>query len=180
MKTLYVRNAGEWRSWLEKHGQSAKEIFVIYYKKASGKPRIPYEDAVEQALCFGWIDGRTNKLDADRFVQRFTPRQPNSRWSEINIRRTRKLIREGRMTPAGLAVFRPERKVEPKPNALPPDLLKEFQKSGRAWRNFLGFPPYYQRMTSGWIASAKKPETQRKRFRQLLEFSAANKRIQFM
>ncbi len=111
MKTLYVQDGKQWRSWLAKNGSRAKEIWLIYPKRHSGKERIPYDDAVEEALCFGWIDGVTGKLDGERYVQRFTPRRPSSRWSQINIRRARKLIAAGRMTAAGLQAFRPERKT---------------------------------------------------------------------
>jgi hypothetical protein len=96
MRTLYVKDRKRWRSWLAKNGQCVKEIWLIYPKKHSGKVRIPYDHAVEEALCFGWIDGITGKLDANRYAQRFTPRRPTSRWSAINIRRARKLIAAGK------------------------------------------------------------------------------------
>jgi uncharacterized protein YdeI (YjbR/CyaY-like superfamily) len=180
MKTLHIKNRRQWRSWLEKNGRRAKEIWLIYPKKHSGKIRIPYDDAVEEALCFGWIDGRTGKLDADRYVQRFTPRRPTSRWSPINIRRARKLITAGKMTAAGLAAFRPERKTETHPTKLPKDLETDFRSRGRAWENFQQFPPFYRRMTIAWVASAKKEETRMKRLEKLMQFSAENRRIKFM
>jgi uncharacterized protein YdeI (YjbR/CyaY-like superfamily) len=180
MKTLYVASRSEWRAWLEKHGQSATEIALVYYKKNSGKPRIAYEDAVGEALCYGWIDGKVRKLDEQRSLQRFTPRQPQSHWSELNIRRARKLIREGRMTAAGLAVFHPERQTQARPTELHAALQEKFAAQASAWKNFLRFPPFYQRMTIAWVASAKKEETQLKRLKQLIEFSARNKRIKFM
>jgi len=180
MKTLYVKDRKQWRAWLAENGARAKEIWLIYPKKHSGKVRIPYGDAVEEALCFGWIDGQTGKLDGERYVQRFTPRRPSSRWSAINIGRVRKLIAAGKMTAAGLEAFRPERKTEAHPTALPESLQKTFQKSAKAWANFQGFPPYYRRMTIAWVASAKKEETQRKRLEKLMEFSEENKRIKFM
>src|SRR5579864_4930465 len=105
MKTFYAKDRREWRSWLEKNASSSREIFLIYYKKGSGKPRIAYGDAVEEALCFGWIDGKVHKLDDHRYVQRFTPRRPASRWSLLNIKRAKKVIAAGQMTAAGLAVF---------------------------------------------------------------------------
>lgn len=180
MKTLYVKDRKQWRSWLAKNGTRAKEIWLTYPKKHSGKVRIPYEDAVEEALCFGWIDGMTGKLDGDRYVQRFTPRRPSSRWSPINIRRARKLIAAGKMTGAGMQAFRPERKTEAHPTELPSSLEGRFQKRPKAWRNFQGFPPFYRRMTIAWVASAKKEETQVKRLEKLMEFSAENERIKFM
>ncbi|HTA24397.1 MAG TPA: YdeI/OmpD-associated family protein [Terriglobales bacterium] len=180
MKTLYVKDRKQWRAWLAKHGQQAGEIWLIYPKKHSGKVRIPYDDAVEEALCFGWIDGRTRKLDAERYVQRFTPRLPASRWSEINIRRARKLIAEGKMTATGMQTFRPERKTGTHPTELPERLKKAFQKRATAWDNFQAFPPFYRRMTVAWVASAKKEETQLKRLEKLMDFSSRNKRIKFM
>src|SRR5678816_4889869 len=102
-KTLYVTNRDEWRDWLAKHGQSETEVWLIYYKQQSDRPRIPYDDAVEEALCFGWIDSIVKRIDDEKFAQKFTPRRNTSKWSELNKRRVRKLIREGRMTDAGLA-----------------------------------------------------------------------------
>lgn len=180
MKTLYVKGRREWRSWLKKHGENCQEVFLIYYKKGSGQPRIAYEDAVEEALCFGWIDGRTNKLDDERYVQRFTQRRRTSRWSALNIKRAKKLIQEGKMTAAGLAEFRPERKTAVQPTELPKDLEQEFKNRAEAWGNFQRFPPFYRRMTSGWVVSGKKQETRLKRLQQLVKCSAQNRRIKFM
>ncbi len=138
------------------------------------------EDAVLEALCFGWIDGKIQRLDEDRYAQRFTPRKPTSRWSDSNIRRAERLIAERKMTPAGLAVFRPDRATPPKPTELPKELAQNFKKHPAAWRNFQDFPPAYRRLTTGWVASAKKEETQRKRLEKLIEFSARNEKIAFM
>jgi uncharacterized protein YdeI (YjbR/CyaY-like superfamily) len=180
MKTLYLKTRSEWRDWLERNGSKEKAIWLIYYKKHSGKPRISYEDAVGEALCFGWIDGVIKRLDEDRFAQRFTPRKPASRWSALNIKRARKLVRNGQMTPAGLRVFRPDQKIEAKPTQLPDDLEDELRENRDAWKNFENFPPYYRRMTIAWVASAKKDETRRKRLSQLIANSAQNKQIKFM
>ncbi len=180
METLYVTKRREWRTWLKKNGGNCKEVWLVYYKKDSGKARIAYNDAVEEALCFGWIDGKIRKLDEARFAQRFTPRKPTSAWSVANIRRARKLIAEGKMTAAGLAVFRPEKKTAALPQQLPPGLLKEFEQQRQAWQNFQGFPPHYRRMTIGWVASAKKEDTRLKRLHSLIESSARNERIRFM
>jgi uncharacterized protein YdeI (YjbR/CyaY-like superfamily) len=180
MKTLYVKDRKQWRSWLAQYGQQTKEIWLVYPKKHSGKVRIPYDDAVEEALCFGWIDGTTGKLDADRYVQRFTPRRPTSRWSPINIRRVRKLIAEGKMTPIGIRAFRPERKTETHATNLPESFLETFKNCVTAWQNFQRFPPFYRRMTVAWVAGAKKEETRAKRLEKLIDFSFQNKRIKFM
>ncbi len=180
MRILQVRDGTEWRRWLEQHGTREKEIFLRYFKKASGKPRIAYEDAVSVALCFGWIDGQVRKYDSESFLQRFTPRRPNSRWSAINIRRARKQIRLGRMTAAGLAVFNPQKQVEAIPTELPPALQRLFERHQPAWRNFGLFPPSYRRMAVGWVASAKKEETALKRLQKLIDHSRQSRKIQFM
>src|SRR5437763_427402 len=102
-KTLYVTTRDAWRAWLAKHYDSETEVWLIYYKKQSGQPRIPYDHAVEEALCFGWIDSLVKRIDDDKFAQKFTPRRDWTKWSALNKRRMRKLVREGRMTEAGLA-----------------------------------------------------------------------------
>lgn len=93
-ESLYVKNRKEWRAWLENNHQSKKEIWLIYYKKHTGKPSIPYSDAVEEAICFGWIDGQIKSLDEEKYTQRYTPRKPKSAWSEINIERAKRMISE--------------------------------------------------------------------------------------
>ena len=177
---LEVKSRAEWRSWLKQNGPMEKEVWLVYYKKASGKARISHDDAVEDAICYGWIDSKRKKLDEERFIQRFTPRKPESRWSAINIERAKKLIAENKMSSLGEAAFHPERKTEAHAAKLPDALLEEFQGHAHAWKVFQNFPPYYQRMTIAWVATAKREETQRKRLQQLIEFSSENKRIQFM
>lgn len=105
-ETLYVHNRKDWRAWLKKNHAKKKEIWLIYYRKASGRKRIPYDDAVEEALCFGWTDSTAKRIDGERFAQRFTPRRPGSQWSELNKKRARRLIKNGRMTRAGIAKFK--------------------------------------------------------------------------
>src|SRR5882762_9558352 len=102
-KTLYVTSREEWRAWLTKHYQSETEVWLIYYKKHTGQPRISYDHAVEEALCFGWVDSIVKRIDDEKFAQKFTPRRDWTKWSALNKRRLRKLIREGRMTEGGLA-----------------------------------------------------------------------------
>jgi uncharacterized protein YdeI (YjbR/CyaY-like superfamily) len=182
MKTLYVKNRNEWRTWLEKNSKSSEEIWLIYYKKASGKPRLAYEDAVGEALCFGWIDGKIRKLDEECYAQRFSPRKFGSHWSALNIKRVKRLIEAGSMTAAGLEAFtrHSARKTSPLPTGLPKDLKERFTIHVKAWGNFNRFPPYYRRMTIGWVASAKKQETKLKRLRQLISYSDQNRKIKFM
>jgi uncharacterized protein YdeI (YjbR/CyaY-like superfamily) len=107
-ETIYVTTADEFRKWLIEHHNSKKEIWLIKYKKATKKPSINYVDAVEEALCFGWIDGLEKSMDAERYALRFSPRRPKSNWTNTNKDRARKLIAEGRMTPAGRAALPPD------------------------------------------------------------------------
>lgn len=180
MNTLHVEDRTQWRAWLQANAEGASEVWLIYYKKDTGLPRIAYADAVEEAICFGWIDSRIKKLDQARFAQLFTPRKPTSKWSRINIERARRMIKEGKMTAAGLKVFDPNNQTLALPTKLPASLEDEFREQIIAWENFMRFPPSYQRMTTGWVASAKLEATQLRRLQQLIAESAANRRIKFM
>src|SRR5437660_4538455 len=142
-KTLYVTNREERRAWLTKHHQSETEVWLIYYKKQSGRPRIPYDHAVEEALCFGWVDSIVKKLDDDKFAQKFTPRRDSTKWSALNKRRLRKLIREGRMTERGLAKIDPVILGEEPPAKqskgdldIPRFVKQALMANAKAWENF--------------------------------------------
>ena len=180
MKTLHVEDRAKWRAWLEANSQRAAEIWLVYYKKETGRPRVDYGDAVEEAICFGWIDSKIKKLDEDRFAQLFTPRKAHSKWSPSNITRAKRMIQEGKMTPAGMKVYDPRHRTPAHPTQLPAPLEAQFRKEKVAWENFQHFTPAYQRMTIGWVASAKQEETQHRRLRQLITVSEANQRIKFM
>jgi len=179
LKTLYVRNRSEWRSWLEKNAAESAEIWLVYYKKHTGKPSVPYDDAVEEALCFGWIDSIVKTIDDETYAQKFTPRKAKSKWSASNIERMQRMIAESKMTPAGLALFEgyEARTVQPHPTSLPKELETAFRAHKAAWRTFSAFPPGYRRMCIAWVASAKRVETQRKRLEKLIEASARNERL---
>ena len=183
-KTLYVTNRAAWRAWLAAHHATEKEIWLVYYKKASGRPRIPYDDAVEEALCFGWIDSIEKSIDEEKFAQRFTPRKAGSNWSESNRQRVRRLIETGRMTQAGLqkidasvlaAQAAPAQKsAEP---ALPQYLVKALKTERTAWQNFQRLAPSYRRDYVHWITSAKRAETRARRLAQALELLARNEKL---
>ncbi len=184
-ENLYVTDRDKWRMWLKKNHKAKKEIWLIYYKKHTGKPRIPYDDAVEEALCFGWIDSTVKRIDDEKYAQQFTPRSNKSNWSELNIERARKMMREGGMTKAGLAKFDETKKIiqkEKKAKAakkrlvIPPDLKKALLINRKAWENFNDFAPSYKRLYVGWITDAKKQETREKRIRQTVERSVQNKK----
>ena len=184
-KTLYITTRAKWRKWLEKNHNTEKEIWLIYYKKHTGKPRIPYDDAVEEALCFGWIDSIIKRLDDEKYVQKFTPRKGKSKWSELNMKRAKKMIREGRMTKAGLAKFKEiekniEKRLKVNPSMkkliIPVDLKRALATNKKARDNFNNFAPGYKKLYIRWITDAKRKETREKRIKQTVIWSAQNKK----
>ena len=182
METVFSKTRDEWRRWLEKNCARCPEIWLVFYKKASGKQTVSYDHAVEEALCFGWVDGMKKGIDEECYAFRFTPRKAKSPWSKSNLARVERLIAEGKMMPAGLDAYNSagRRDVPPMPSELPKALEAKFRKQRAAWANYEKFPPGYRRVTAGWVASAKKEETQIKRLEKLIEFSACNERITFM
>jgi len=146
-RKLYVTTATAWRAWLKKNHATAREVWLVYYKAGSGKPRIPYNDAVEQALCFGWIDSTTKPIDDKRFAQRFSPRRDATNWSQHNIERMHRLIARKQMTPAGLAAYKyhvPLHKT--KSMKFPPDIVAALKADPVTWKHFKSFPASYQRI----------------------------------
>jgi uncharacterized protein YdeI (YjbR/CyaY-like superfamily) len=181
-EAVFAKDRAEWRRWLKKNHAKRGEVWLGFYNKASGKQAISYDHAVEEALCFGWVDGRKKKLDGEAYAFRFTPRKAKSAWSKSNLVRVERLIAEGKMTPAGLVAYQSagRREAAPMPAELPKALEENFRKQREAWENYARFPPGYRRTTAGWVASAKKEETRIKRLAKLIEFSARNERIEFM
>ena len=173
--TLYCKNRQEWRKWLEKNHNKKKVIWLIYYKKHSNKPRIPYNDAVEEAICFGWIDSTVNAIDKDSFMQRFSPRNPKSNWSELNKERARRMIKEGRMTKYGLEKLNGTHEKKYK---LSKEVLKELKKDKETWQNFQKFPEHYKTIRVAWIDDAKEiPEMYKKRLSYFLKKTKKNERF---
>ena len=182
MEIVVAKDRAEWRRWLAKNFARSDEIWLVFYKKASGKQTVSYDHAVEEALCFGWVDGMKKKLDEERYAFRFTPRKARSAWSKSNLQRVERLIADGQMTEAGLKAYNSDhrREAAPMPTALPQALEEKFRQQRAAWANYQKFPPGYRRITAGWVASAKKEETQIKRLEKLMEYSGRNERIEFM
>jgi uncharacterized protein YdeI (YjbR/CyaY-like superfamily) len=184
-KTLYVANRKEWRAWLAGHYNKEKDIWLVYYRKETGKPRVSYNDAVEEALCYGWIDSTVKKLDAERFAQRFSPRNKNSGLSQANKERVLKLIAQKKMTPAGLDaiahVFQPETS-SPEEFIIPPDILEPLKANKEAWKNFQQFPPAYQRIRVAYIDSRRRHgrDTFEISLTHFIKMTAKNKRIGFI
>ncbi len=151
--TLYVTERGEWRNWLELHHAVRKEIWLVTYSKKSGLPSLPYLHAVEEALCFGWIDGIAKKMDMERSAQRFTPRRPKSNWTELNKERARRLIASGRMTEAGFAAL-PD--LSPEAFRIEPDIIAALQADPQVWSHFCSFPDVYRRIRIGYIEEMRR------------------------
>ncbi len=181
---LYFSDREGWRDWLAENHNSSDELSMIIYKKHTGKKCVAYNDAVEEALCFGWIDGKIKRVNDDYYIIRFTPRNPKSRWSAINLERVNKMIAENRMTPAGLLAFNEYLK---KPGLgydnrssgeieVPSDLDKALNNNIDALNNFHKFPPSAKRTYIGWLNSAKRPETRKSRIIKIVKASETNKR----
>ena len=184
MSVLYFEDAAALRRWLRANHAVEKELWVGFYKKGSGKPSVTYKESVDEALCFGWIDGVRKRIDGERYMQRFTPRKPTSIWSAINVARVKELAAAKRMTPAGLAAFakRDAKKTaiysyENRPKALAPAYEKELRRNARAAAFFDALPPGFKRLMVFWVMSAKQEETRRKRLFRLIEASAAGRRL---
>ena len=176
-KTLYVTDPQEWRGWLKVHYKSESEIWLIYYKKDTGKPRIVYNDAVEQALCFGWIDSTVKKLDEERTVQRFSPRKPKSGYSQQNIERLRYLVPQGLVVDEVLATLGD---ILEREFVFPSDILDAIKADKQAWENYQNFSGQYKRIRVAYIEGARKrPEEFRKRLSYFIKMTRENKLIGF-
>jgi uncharacterized protein YdeI (YjbR/CyaY-like superfamily) len=174
-KSVYVKNRREWRAWLAKHHKREPEIWLIYYKKNSGKPRIPYNDAVDEALCYGWIDSILKPIDARKYAQRFSPRRATSKLSDMNRERVRRLIKSRRMTKAGKAALQ---HIEERTFRLPADIAARLKANPAAWRNYQKFPASYKRIRIGWIVAARaRREAFEQRLRYFLKMTSQNKRF---
>ncbi|MDP4175990.1 MAG: YdeI/OmpD-associated family protein [Bacteroidota bacterium] len=187
LKTLHVTTAKEWRAWLKKNHLKENVIWLVFYKQSANKPILPLEDAIGEALCYGWIDSIIKKIDEERYVRKFTPRTNKNKWSEVNKARVRELIKEGRMTEFGLSkvTFPLEESSEDKlPTQkkkvldIPPFLEKALKADALAWKNFNNLAPSYRRIYLLWITSAKKEETMAKRVAEAVELLRQNKKLE--
>jgi uncharacterized protein YdeI (YjbR/CyaY-like superfamily) len=181
----FFKTPAEFRAWLEQHHETERELIVGFYRKATGRPSITWPESVDEALCFGWIDGIRRGIDAESYSIRFTPRKPTSNWSSVNIRRVAELSESGRMRPAGMAAF--ERRSEErsgiysyeqrKEAKLSPAQQREFEANAEAWAFFSAQPPGYRRTATHWVVRAKREETKAKRLATLIEDSASGRRL---
>ena len=180
MNVVHFISPAEFRAWLKKNHGATKELWIGFWRQASGRTGLTYSEA----LCFGWIDGVRRKVDALSYTNRFTPRKQKSHWSAVNLKRVDELIRQKRMAPSGLAAHTArdpaniaKASFEQKSVTLPPALEKRFRAHKAAWTFFAQQAPYYRRTALWWIVSAKRPETQLRRLELLMADSAAGKRL---
>lgn len=180
--TFYAKNLAEWHAWLDQNYAIFKEVWLIYYKAHTGFPCVDYEDSVQEALCYGWIDSLIQRIDEQTYARKFTPRTNTARWSESNKKRVAALIREGRMTAAGLAKLGdlPTDGSEPAgtphaPFTIPPEIEQRIRANPAAWENFKKLAPSQRRLYIGWATSAKKAETVERRMKEVIEDLEQNK-----
>lgn len=183
-KPAFFPTPGDFRRWLEKNHAKAAELSVGFYKRGSGRPSITWPEAVDEALCFGWIDGVRHRIDESSYRIRFTPRKAKSIWSNVNVKRVAALKKLGRMAPAGLAAFA---KADPKKSGiyayersnatLGAAYEKSFKANKKAWTFFKAQAPWYQRILTYWVVSAKREETRQRRLAALIANSEAGRRM---
>jgi uncharacterized protein YdeI (YjbR/CyaY-like superfamily) len=183
-KPRFFATAEGFRRWLERNHDRAEELWVGLHRKASGKRSITWPEAVDEALCFGWIDGIRKRIDDTSYMNRFTPRKPTSSWSAKNVRRVRELIDEGRMTPAGRRAFEARTtsrtgiySYEQRPQDLPAKYARPFRAKARAWKAWRAMPPSYRKAATWWVISAKREDTRERRLATLIETTARGERI---
>jgi uncharacterized protein YdeI (YjbR/CyaY-like superfamily) len=182
---FFASDREQWREWLLKNHDKERGIWLIYFKTHTGKTSISYDESVEEALCFGWIDGVIKKLDDERFCRKFMPRIRNSRWSRLNKKRAEKMIKEGRMTEAGLARIREAEQTgewkrvidERKDLEIPPFFKSALAKNKRALEYFNNLAPTYRRHFVGWVSTAKREETRTKRLAEAIRYLERSKRL---
>jgi uncharacterized protein YdeI (YjbR/CyaY-like superfamily) len=187
VKPRFFKSQSDFRAWLETHGATTKELWIGYYKKGAPKKSMVYKEALDQALCYGWIDGVVKNIDAHSYMQRWTPRLPTSNWSLVNTKQINELIEQGLVAEPGMKAFR-ERNAkktgvylyERKPVALDREYERRFKSHARAWTFFQALPPGYKRLMVLRVMSAVKPETREKRLAQLIAMCKAEKRMELM
>jgi uncharacterized protein YdeI (YjbR/CyaY-like superfamily) len=185
IEVFEAKSRGAWRKWLEKYHAKKQSVWLIMFNKKSNKIKVDYEALVEEALCYGWIDSKKVKRDDESSIQYFGPRKPKGNWSASNRKRARRLIKEGKMMPAGQAMIDLAKKTGTW-NALngvenvviPADLQKQFERNKKAFTNFSAFPPSSKKMILTWILNAKKDETRKKRIEQTVTLASKNVRAQ--
>ena len=182
---LHMVSRDDWRTWLEKNHSTKREVWLVFYKKHTEEPSISYDDAVEEALCFGWIDSIVKRIDDAKFARKFTPRKPDSKWSELNKKRANKMIEHGKMTEAGLVLINQAKErgqwlksQQPKKDFTVPQYIEHaLQSNDKALSNFRKLAPSYKRQYVGWVDSAKKEETRRRRLAEIIRILEKNGKL---
>ena len=180
LKTVDAQTPEQWRGWLIDHHASESEVWIVFYKPHTGRASIAYEDAVDEALCFGWIDSLIKRLDDARYARKFTPRKVDSKWSTSNRQRYAQLKASGRLMPAGLNRAPTDRSGDaPRPSLtkVPQYIQEALRNNATAWSYFDSLAPSYRRMYIGWIDSAKQPETKTRRLEEAIRLLAAGKKL---
>jgi uncharacterized protein YdeI (YjbR/CyaY-like superfamily) len=181
MKTFDAASVDQWREWLKRHHDAESEVWLIFHKKHTGRPSVAYKDALDEALCYGWIDSLIKRIDADRYARKFTPRKLESNWSSVNIKRYEQLKAANRLAAPGLARSPNGRPVVDgvrayKPNVVPGYIAKAIKKDDKAWLLFEKLAPSHRRMYVLWIDSAKRDETKQKRIAAAIKMLRAGKK----
>lgn len=178
MKTFDARTRERWRRWLARHHASESEVWLIFHKRHTGTPSVAYDDAVDEALCYGWIDSLIKRIDDDRYARKFTPRKADSNWSSANIKRYAALKAGNRLAAAGLERSPEGRPVVdmPRLGAVPAYIETAIRQNARAWKFFESLSPSYRRMYVTWIDAAKRDVTKQNRIRQTVERLSARKK----
>ena len=180
MKTLDVPGREEWRNWLREHHDLESQVWLVFHKRHTRRPSIAYDDAVDEALCFAWIDSLIKRLDDERYARKFTPRKPDSRWSTSNRKRYAQLEADGRLMQAGLNRAPTDRNGDaprPSPSTIPPYIQQALGRRPTARSYFESLAPSYRRMYIAWIDSAKQQETKMKRLQEAIGRLAAGKKL---
>ena len=188
MKTsneVYAKDRNQWRTWLQENHSTSNEVWLIFYKKASGKPSVGYEEAVEEALCFGWIDSLKKSVDSIRYKQKFTPRKKGSLWSESNKKRVNRLIKDGLMREPGMVLIKQAQKdgswhkisASKQPIDPPQEFVKALQENTEAYIFFQSLAPSYQKQFIVWIGSAKRQDTRLKRTEESISLLANKQKL---
>lgn len=180
VKTLDVRTRAAWRAWLATHHATASKVWLVFHKTHTGTRSIDYEAAVEEALCFGWVDSLIKRLDEDRYARKFTPRKAGSAWSASNRRRYAKLKAAGRLAPAGVnrpPTTRSAYPVAPDVSTVPGDVAKTLEAAPKAWTYFQSLPPSHRRRYLLWIVTARQDETRQRRLREAVRLLLRGKEL---
>jgi uncharacterized protein YdeI (YjbR/CyaY-like superfamily) len=180
MKTFTARNCLQWRRWLQKHHDCESEVWLIFHKRHTGGVSIAYSDALDEALCFGWVDSLIKRIDDDRFARKFTPRRPDSKWSAINRKRYSELKAAGRLKPPGVLRAPTERTYAARPSLpsrMPRSIQTALKQHSTAWKHFQSLAPSHQRRFWGWISLAKQETTRMRRLQEAIRLLTAGQTL---